>query len=387
MAGDRYARVRAALAEMRVADSGGAAARAKELGERALAMAKEDGDADGEARALVALAGLERWPQSLPYYEQALALEDRAEDRRTMAQALDGVGAVKLRQNDHAAAMASFVRAARIAEDVDDFATVMTSERAIGTLLQRQNDYELSLVHLRRAYDLGMAHPGNRNILAQVLIDIGVAHSHQQRLNEAKDALNKALAIADESQATLLQAEGHATMGDVYLQARDYPAAIKEMEQGLAIAQAAKRVGVIPEIFDGLAVTKFEAGDAAGALAAADQCAETAQRQNMDVVYFGCRIIAGKSHRILGHKDAALTAFSDAISMIDNLRGAILGGPGQRANFLERARVPYGGAVDFLAEQGDVKGSLALAERFKARILLDALHTDHPAQPLTPAEQ
>lgn len=383
---DRYSRTRAILLGMRMAESGGNVASQKELGQRALASAEMDGDADGQARALVALAGLDP-AQSLSDYERALALEDRTEDRKTITEALGGIGTAKVRQNDHAAAMSSYLRAARIAEEIDDFASLVSSESSIASLLQRQNDYELSLVHLRRAYDLGVAHPGNRYVLAQVLINIGVSQSHLKQLDDAKDALKKALAIADESQSSLLQAQARVTLGDVYLQAGDYPAAIAELERGLAIAQAAKRGTLVATIFSELAVTKFEARDASGALAAADQCAATAQRQSMDVIYFGCRILAGKSHRILGHRDAAFAAFSDAISIIDDIRGAILGSPGQRANFLERARVPYSGAADFLAEQGDVRGSLVLAERYKARILLDALRTDHPAQPLTAAEQ
>src|SRR5262249_20868631 len=85
--------------------------------------------------------------------------------------------------------------------------------------------------------------------------------------------------------------------------------------------------------------------------------------------------VAGRSYRALEQLTAARQAFEEAIAAVETLRPQVAGGEQEQQHFFEDKLDPYQAMVELLVSQNQSGTALAYAERAKARVLLDVLHS------------
>jgi CHAT domain-containing protein len=390
---DPAVRAQAMISNANTAELQGDLARAKSLVEEALPLAERSGDAEVWMRGLLLRArlrerGANSYPQASQDYENALALADRVDNPLLVAFATGALGNLRMKQGRYDESLRYMQRAAALSKEIGDRAGVMKTETALGLIFQIAGDYELSLLHLRRAMELGANDPSNDAWLGQNLILMTEAYFVLGRKGEAMEAMQRAAELGQRSKSPIVIGESHRYSGSAHRRAREFAEAKRDLEEALTVFEGAKRIHFIPGALAELALTNIEAGDAKAALETAERCASYSRNVNEEIPFIECRTIAGEAQRALGDRDAALAAFQDAIDAIENLRQALIGNARQRTRFLERAISPYLDAADLLADRGDAAGALRMTERAKGRVLLDILNADAShAEMLAPREQ
>jgi len=391
--GDRLTRSLALTAEATIADVQNDLPRAKARVGEALALARETGDAEAIARALIVQSraferSVNELTSAIDAMQQALAVLDRLENRQLAAFVLGNLGNLKLKAANYADALTYLQRSAALSKEIDDVNGVMKTETAQGLLLQIESNDELAVVHLLRAIELGGNDPANDAWIGQTYINLAQSYTALGRDADSMVALRKAEELGRRAKAPIVIGETHRLLGSAYRRAKDYVSATRELEQALSTFEAAKRIHFIPGAMSELALTRLEAGDAKDAVARADRCADYSRSVNEEYPFIECRTFAGEAHRALGENDAALAALREAIEASEVRRLTIVGDARQRARFLQRTISPYRDAAEILAERGDVEAALEMTEQAKARSLLDILGGDvSHVRVLTPTEE
>src|SRR5206468_2254925 len=120
---------------------------------------------------------------------------------------------------------------------------------------------------------------------------------------------------------------------------------------------------------------KLESGDARGAIEAARSTAAVARRLGLHAELDETQEMSGLAHQLLGENDAALADFNDATDDAELRRPWIAGDPGAQERAFEEASIPYRHAAALLAKLGRLDEAFTMAERGKARVLLDTLRS------------
>jgi CHAT domain-containing protein len=97
----------------------------------------------------------------------------------------------------------------------------------------------------------------------------------------------------------------------------------------------------------------------------------------------------GQTYRALNRLVPARQAFEEAITAIETLRAQVAGGELDQQRAFEGRLAPYQSMVELLLAQNESAAALAYAERAKARVLLDVLHSGRViiTKAMTAAEQ
>src|SRR5262249_3686399 len=136
---------------------------------------------------------------------------------------------------------------------------------------------------------------------------------------------------------------------------------------------AMEDVGLQARARRALALLRLEDGDAAGALAEAQRAADLARRHGRLEDLWPALLAAGRARRALGQVDEAERGLRAAVAAVEELRAHAVGPESDRAAFLVPRVAPYQELVALLAAAGRPWDALAVAERSKARVLLDVL--------------
>jgi tetratricopeptide (TPR) repeat protein len=116
-------------------------------------------------------------------------------------------------------------------------------------------------------------------------------------------------------------------------------------------------------------------GDYAKALETASRATTLARQIGANDTLWKAHFTAGAAYRALKDYAQARLAFEEAISIIETLRASVAGGVGEQQRFFESRVSPYHALVGLLAREGRLAEALSVAERAKARVLLDVFQT------------
>lgn len=361
--------------------------------ERAIALAETGGDPDVLAR-LINYRGrpLERAGDvagAREWFDRALALAPRIPDPLTINALLSSVAKVELAQSDLRAALRHYQTLLRSATEQGDETTAVAAEMAIGATYEQENDLELAALYMERAAARAAA-IHNQQFLARSLMSLAPVYESSGRAADATRVRDQALGIARSIDDVLGVAEALRYRALAHLDRGEFAAATSDLEESLALLEKNGRSNFTPSGLLLMAWTKVEEGkDLRGAAEYAGRCAATSLRLGDPEASIECRKAAGKAFRILGEDDAALDAYMQAIAESERMRSLVPAEARQRVLSFAGRVDAYTEAVSLLVRRGRLEEAFALAERAKARALLDILTSrgSLPSGTLTAAER
>lgn len=340
-----------------------------------LPVLEAKGDPDELARALNTLALLLLQidltsDEAEELLVRAVALHDSIEDSYLIYKAATILGEARLARQDYASAYRYYEDglAAAIAGNLPGGQAAL--ERIIGHLLELQNDPELAIAHYRRALEL------TEHVPTKVLALLGLARIYELFGDHAKaeeSALN-ARSLADPTQQRLVGIASLVALGELKAARGDRAAARALVDEALSLSRTLKYEQGIVTALPPLGRILLDGKQYDEALKVSAELGEIAARNSSPGSEgYESLLLAARAHRALGDAEQAKAAYRGAIEHVESVRGTISGGDRELRLFIEPFSVMYTELADLLLEGGDAEGALLVAERGRARVLLESI--------------
>jgi CHAT domain-containing protein/Tfp pilus assembly protein PilF len=307
--------------------------RAIEAFDRSLELARAGDLAWEEADALrgkaTALAALGRLEEALALHRDALAAYQRGGLRQPQVEALAELGALHLRLGDVAAAEESFQRGAALAREIGNVRGVTSHLLALGAVERRRVRLDPAAALYREVTERAReAGDGYHETLAR--IELALVRRDQGGFELARREAQAAVEAARALDAPPLVASALWARGEAERVARAPETALAFYDQGAAIA--------------------------------------------VDEPAIAWRLAHGRARSLeaLGRGDESVAAYRRAIEIIETVRDGLVD-ERYRSGFLEDKVEVYVEAARLLVRLQRVGPAFALAERLRARSLLDLL--------------
>lgn len=380
---------------------------------KALAIAESEGDSVLQVRVLQSIGisrhDLGRHPAALLAYERALSLAGALGDPALEGPLWNNVASVRYRLGEYSATIEALERArALLPPDSRSYGRVLANIGRAHVLLGEYGD---ALPMYEAARDLALRH-GDRHLQ-------GIVHDRMANLHERTGQNDRAIeenlaaleiarsiglrqgesatlenlgrlkrkagdlegALADLQAARAIQeadgddtglgttlallAEVHSARGDLAGARRMYALAIEiDRAAGQRVQEATSRLGLSAMLLD--------AGETSEALAQADTALTHARAAGQADLAAQARWRRALALRASGRPDAALAELRRATATIESLRTTLTTDPA-KIGFLEERQRPFHELVDLLLERGRAEEALEVAERARARALVDLL--------------
>jgi CHAT domain-containing protein/Tfp pilus assembly protein PilF len=311
---------------------------------------------------------------ALQYFRRSLELDEQLGSPKGVAYSLNNMATIYYRKGDYARALASYQKSLELKEGVGDKGTLPTTLANIGQVHERQANYDLALQYQRRALAISEEIASRRDISTS-LLKLGITVAAQGKHGEALGLYARALALYEalenkEGAAETLNAMGLATqaLGDYALALERYRASCRRAEEAGLKEPVALALANIAEV-------ENLQGNHGDAMRSAERAAQLAQDTGARDALWRARCEQGKAYRALGALSNARAALEAAVGSIESLREDLVGGPQDSQRFLEGKLVPYHELVALLLADGLPREAFGYAERAKARLLLDVLHS------------
>jgi CHAT domain-containing protein/Tfp pilus assembly protein PilF len=388
--------------------------------EQALRLWQEAGDSYRQSGVLYNLAigrySLGRFDEAIEIYQQALSLTDPA---GALASKLwNGLGNVYASRGESLKALECFDTALRIAEEAKDKGAEAAALTSAGNIYQRRGEPQKAIRNFKSALEINQSDPALKTYEGSVLLQIGSADQDlgladdalaeyqkalglfredgdnrglanalwcigrvdlaRERPQDALEHLREALEIAAKARISRVQGAVLHEIGAARLKLRQFPEAVKSLEEALPLRQKTDRLGeastrqVLGKVY-------LEQGDLVSAGVFLSDALKIADE-------VGAPLIRSSIHfdlaRLLRRRDdlpKALAEIEQAISILEAVRSDISEDRLRTAFFASR-RPYYDFWVDLLMElerrypgQGYKDKALAASEKGRARGLLDLL--------------
>ena len=343
---------------------------AMRLAREALVVAERTRDPDVIARAQLrfgrAWLSASPWAPTKEPFERVLAMEEDIEDQSVVALSasqLSGYFADNGFPRQSLAA-AEVARAAALASGSD--LALSSAETNIGLLYQGLEDHELAILHLTTALRAS-ERSGFSNGVWEAWGDL--ARSYRLLGNE-KEFLRYTGMVLRPGVPADTAARAEEDLVNYYLSIHDAARAEEHAKRALALAEelAADSRRIMTALVDmarvQLAQKRYE------------ELLTTVQRirdiRNDDGDFESHVLLAAALRKM--HRNAeALKVYREIVKMSEQGRELVPGDERQQRLSFRNNAAAYTAYADFLIEQGDVRGALAIADESKGRTLLDAL--------------
>jgi CHAT domain-containing protein len=259
-------------------------------------------------------------------------LYEEAGDTRGIASALNKIASVYGVQNNPQQALAHFARAMKIAEELEDGYRIAISRGAMAQEHLMLGNYEQALELFQVTLRQIESH-GDQVGAATMRIQIGKVYAAQGRYEEALDYYRQALAVLEAGDRKSSMAVAVYHMSDAYLKDGKFAEALHFAERTVSMT---RQQGRLFELWRALATEGY------------------------------CQLA-------LKRPAEARQSFTEAVAIIERLRAQAVGSAEDSQRYFEDGLGAYHGLLHLFVRENQTREALALAERAKARTLLDAL--------------
>jgi CHAT domain-containing protein/Tfp pilus assembly protein PilF len=314
------------------------------------------------------------YDQALESYRKSLALKEALGDRAGTSSTLNNLGLLHQVRGNYVLAVEHYQKSQALKEELGDKAGLARTLNNIGLLHHLQGHHGQAMEHHRRSLALKEA-LGDKPGIAASLVNIGRVHEAEGRYAEAMDHYQRSLvlkeALGDRSGiAIVLNNIGHV------LEARgDHAQAADHYQRSLGVREALGDKAGTASALISIGALHQKQGRHTQALELASRGTSLARQIGGLDELWPSQLLAGRAHASLGDLAAAGQAFRDAVGTIEALRGQVAGTEQDAQRFFENKLSPYLALADVLVRQHRVGEALDYAERAKARVLLDVLHS------------
>jgi len=346
--------------------------------QKSLALSEALGDKIGMTNTLTNIGSIlllqGNYPEALEYLQKSLALKEAMEDKLGFAVTQNSIGEIYFRQGNYAQALEYFQKSLTLSEALGNKAGVSRTLSNIGNLHGSQGNHAQALEHFQKSLTLSEA-SGNKSMASKLLNSIGIVHLNQGNYAQALEYFQKGLALDEAMGDKAAISSILRDIGIVHTKQGNYAQALEHFQKSLALSEAMGNKADVSETLTLMGTTSRLQGNYAQALDFSRRAAVIARQFDYPIELWNAQDEAGQSYRALNQLTSARQAFEGAIAIIETLRAQVAGGEQEQQRFFEDKLVPYQGMVELLAAQNQSSAALGYAERAKARVLLDVLHS------------
>jgi CHAT domain-containing protein len=347
----------------------------------AIAAAERSGDPDVIASALLNRARLIQWRDGnasagVPLFERVLSMRSRIDDAGLVSRAAIQMAAWHRGRGDYRGAF-PFIRIAQeIAEGLHNTTSLYEVELVLSDIYLSENDVELGIAHVIRARELAqamhyeMGFIGMSAELARCYQRLGrrrefrkTADETLARVSGSESAFNQFVAKLRQAVALDDLAQGHLAEAD------------RSIEKAIQDSNKLEDDDVAADVYDTLARVRLAQHRYGDVIAAAGEGIRLRAKQKAvtrETPWF----LAAQAHLALGDRAAAYAALRSAVDYGEQERAGIAGSERQLELSFEPTAAAYGLLVDMLVEDHRDEEAFFVAEKAKARTLLDVLASE-----------
>lgn len=316
-------------------------------------------------------------PAALETDQRGMQVARETGERRLLTLMSAGLGADYLGLGQYRRAAEMYDEALRLAEaDHNEYLERMIL-KSLAVLYRNQGDPTLALSYLERVQK--MPPDKDQHDRADNFRILGDVYDALGRPAQAIQAMRESLEIAHEAGDGRAEAFARLQLAWVlHKKKATLREAADELEKALEISRPLQLSAFTAAILPQLAWCLLDLGESARALALVEEAVDLAPQTNSSPTLAGALNAAGHVYRALNRREDAERAFRRAIATLETWRGQLAGGQQDaRSFFSDQAVTEYRELLVMRAEDGDLEGAVQLAERSKARQLLDSLSQGH----------
>ncbi|HEY9432613.1 MAG TPA: CHAT domain-containing tetratricopeptide repeat protein [Blastocatellia bacterium] len=341
-----------------------------------LAVAEKIGDQAGIAGAWVNL-GLVKYAQgdyeqALPLEQKALALFEAAGNERGVATALEKLSDIYRALGDHRQAFDCQQKSLRLYEEMNNRTKMADALYRLAVIYRFQNNFQQALSYMERALviaeELGdiIRIAILRNDIASLQKDIG---NFERALEIFQDLLKQTEGFGDPSGAAMIRYQ----IGRVFAAQRRYDDALNYFRRALPELEAVNLKHDAANVLIDTSGLYLAQGKCTEAFPLAERAVSLSRKTGNRLTLWLALTALGYGQLGLNRLLEARQSFAEAVSIIEKLRTQTAGGDEERQRYFEGGLRAHHGLLSLLVKENQTPEALVLAERAKARVLLDAL--------------
>jgi CHAT domain-containing protein/tetratricopeptide (TPR) repeat protein len=302
----------------------------------------------------------------------ALTIARRDNSLLGMANALIGLGDVYAGRGDYRRAADNYQQIMKLAETLGNKEGIAFLSVRLGNIHYYQGNFTQALNYYQRSVDL-YEKVGSTQDIALPLLSMGNAYLAQNDNTRALEYYQRSLKICeqtfDRAGATFLLNR----IAEVYLAQDRYEEADDFYRRSLKLQEELGIKSIAAITWTGIGSIRYRQGNYDEAARLATRAAELAKEGHAPEVLWKALTSLGQAYRALKQVDRAQQSFAEAIAVLENMRGQLVGSERDQQLFFENKTVPYVEMVGLLIAQNKVTEAFHYAEMAKGRMLLDVL--------------
>lgn len=318
----------------------------------ALSFAEQLKDVEGKGGALVAIGDVYSaqgdYARAADFYQRVMKMSEIMGIKWGVAAMLIKIGNIHYNQGDDRQALAYYQRSVKLYEELGSKLEIAYALASLGNAYFSQHDYKSALENYQQSIKI-YERIFDRAGTAYLLDKIGAVYAAMERYEQATDYYGRSLRL-------------HEELGNRRMMAYS---------------------------LNGTGNVRYKQGNYREAAALAARAADLARESSSPEILWQALTALGRAERAVNELDRARRAFSEAIAVIEKLRGQIIGNEQDQQLFFENKTTPFLAMVELSLAQGDKAAALVYAERAKGRMLLDVLRNGRAdiTKTLTPEER
>ena len=351
----------------------GQSGQALALYEEALPMAIRSGDHTLEAQYYRGIGNCHRYlgefTKAIEADQHSVAINREFDNPTELAGSLFNLGDDYLNTGD-------LRRAADLYEESESFGPKTMSQTFVninlGVVANMLGNYEAAISYLEKSTELAQKDNDNEH-LAQSLRNIGDSYEGLGEYAKALESFNHALPLAVAAHDTDLQSSVLQGRAALYVEQSQRALALADMQEGLRLAQQVDSGDTQAMSLAALADLELTLGRTKEGCDHAEQAVTISLRFPSPDVKRTAYDSLGECEVARHETDSARKAFEKAIEAIETSRSQAGGSESDTTRFLEARIAPYYHLLKVDIDQGLREQALLIAERAKARQLLDVV--------------
>lgn len=339
-------------------------------------VSEKIGDLEGVGIALNKIGIVKRaqydYAQDLLAQQKALAIFEAIGTKRGAALALQSLNHLYLLLGDYQEAFNCARKSLQLYEEVGHTRGIASALTDIATVYAVQNNPQQALAHYERA--MKISEELEDRIQAAILRgEMATRHlalgNYEQALWLFQVILRETESSGDQTGAAIIRNE----IGRVYAAQGRYEEALDYHRQALAVLETGNEKRAVVTTLVNMSDAYLAEGKFAEAAPIAERVLSLARQIGQPFDLWSALTAAGYCQLALRRPAEARESFTEAVAIIERLRAQAAGGAEDSQRYFEDGLRAHHGLISLLAQENRPLEALALAERVKARTLLDAL--------------
>jgi len=293
----------------------------------------------------------------------------------TIADVLITIANVHSQVGEYASALFALSKAHQVSRNSQDQNTQASILSGQASVFLEQDDYAMA----QKFFDASLAiyrSQGNAREEARVLLNLAILQQRQGQDDEALKLFERTLESANAAKLVDMQIAAGAALSGVLTAKRDFPNALKAINESLELARRVKAKTREAELLWRAAQTYFVMRDYGESAALAEKALMLARSLRLPKLMYLAITTLGETYAAQDKVELAITTLKEAIGQIEELREQVVGRQESRQLFFENKVEPYRTIVKLLTQRGDNFEALLYAERAKARVLMEAVRSN-----------